>query len=186
MSEIALNPLQTSFRDVMGGVATPVTVVTTSVDQVPHGTTVSAFASLSMAPPMVMVALDRSSALLAVVRTAGRFGVNVLGRRQATAALAFARKGGAEKFHGVPWTPEDGLPRLDGATGWLACEVAEIVEGGDHLVLLGRVVQAATLPGSPLTYHARTFGTHAPVPTVVAAAGDWDDETPMQYAYCVG
>ena len=86
-------PLAEEFRAVMAGVATPVSVVTTLTDGRPHGTTVSAFASLSMDPPMVLVSLDRGSGLLARLAVGGVFGVNVLGRDQAPLALAFARKG---------------------------------------------------------------------------------------------
>ena len=149
------------FREVMAGVATPVSVVTSMADGLPHGTTVSAFASLSMAPPMVLVSLDRGSDLLALVRESGRFGVNVLGSTQSALALAFARKGGTGKFQGVRWEIDHDLPRLPGAPGWLACDVASLVEGGDHVVALGTVVAAETLDGLPLTYHGRVFGTHA-------------------------
>lgn len=152
--------LQLTFREVMAGVATPVSVVTSIAGGLPYGTTVSAFASLSMDPPMVLVALDRGSDLLAVIRESGRFGVNVLGATQSALALAFARKGGTGKFHGVPWELHHGLPRLPRAPGWLACEVAELVPGGDHVVALGDVLAAETIDGRPLTYHARDFGTH--------------------------
>lgn len=153
--------LAEAFREVMAGVATPVSVITAvSGDGVPHGTTVSAFASLSMDPPMVLVSLDRGSDLLALVRETGRFGVNVLGSTQSALALSFARKG-PDKFATVDWTDDHGLPRLPGAPGWLACDVESLVEGGDHVVALGLVRAAATVDGAPLTYHSRVFGTHA-------------------------
>jgi flavin reductase (DIM6/NTAB) family NADH-FMN oxidoreductase RutF len=148
-----------AFREVMAGVPTPVSVVTTLRDGRPHGTTVSAFASLSMAPPMVLVALDRGSELLARLAIGQPFGVNVLGADQAGLAAAFARKG-ADKFAGVDWRADGGAPRLLGSPGWLACTVAQLVDGGDHVVVLGDVVRADAAGGPPLTYHARTFGTH--------------------------
>lgn len=153
--------LRAHFREVMAGVATPVSVVTAISDGRPHGTTVSAFASLSMNPPMVLVALDRGSELLTRVRECGRFGVNVLGSTQSALALGFAKKGGTGKFDGVHWELHDDRPRLPGAPGWLACEVTSLVDGGDHVVALGTVVAAGTLDGRPLTYHGRVFGTHA-------------------------
>ena len=153
--------LAAAFREVMAGVATPVAVVTTVCDGLPHGTTVSAFASLSMEPPMVLVSLDRGSDLLARVQLTQRFGVNVLGAGQAALALAFARKGGAGKFTGVHWETDSGLPRLPGAPGWLACDVAALVDGGDHVIALGTVVSAGCVDVPPLTYHGRVFGTHA-------------------------
>ncbi|OMQ16811.1 flavin reductase [Modestobacter sp. VKM Ac-2676] len=160
MTEIADSDLQTDFREVMAGVATPVSVVTSMADGLPHGTTVSAFASLSMSPPMVLVSLDRGSELLVLIRECRRFGVNVLGADQSWLALAFARKGGTGKFEGIRWEADQDLPRLRRA-GWLACEADQIVDGGDHVLVLGRVVAAETSTGQPLTYHGRLFGTHA-------------------------
>lgn len=151
--------LQQRFRDVMAGVATPVAVITAMADRVPHGTTVSAFASLSMSPPMVAVCLDRDSDLLAMIRTTGRFGVNVLGAGHAGLALTFARKGGAAKFDQVEWSPDRGLPRLPGAA-WLTGRVTRFVDGGDHVIVLGAVETADTHDADPLTYHRRVFGTH--------------------------
>ncbi|WP_432180492.1 flavin reductase family protein [Streptomyces sp. NBC_00063] len=148
------------FRDLMAGVSAPVTIVSTTAEDLPHGTTVSAFASLSMRPPMVTVALDRGSGALAHITSTGRFGVNVLGHGQADLALLFARRG-ADRFAGTAWHFNQGLPRLDAAPGWLVCEVAEVVQGGDHLLLLGTVVHARTTPAPPLIYGHRTFGTHS-------------------------
>jgi flavin reductase (DIM6/NTAB) family NADH-FMN oxidoreductase RutF len=152
-------PLAEAFREVMAGVCTPVSVVTTFGKGGPHGTTVSAFASLSMSPPMVLVALDQRSDLLRELTAGARFGVNVLGSGQAALAGTFARKGG-DKFAGVGWELHSGAPRLQGSPGWLACTVAGLVDGGDHVIVLGEVRQAGSRGGPPLTYHARTFGTH--------------------------
>jgi flavin reductase (DIM6/NTAB) family NADH-FMN oxidoreductase RutF len=153
--------LQDRFRAVMASVCTPVSVVTSLDDGLPHGTTVSAFASLSMDPPMVLVSLDRGSDLLGIIRASGRFGLNVLGSNQSQLALNFARKGGVGKFAGVPWEVEGGVPRIPGAGGFLACAVDRLIDGGDHVVVLGTVLTADTVEGPPLTYHARVFGTHA-------------------------
>ena len=96
----------------------------------------------------------------ALVRETGRFGLNVLGSSQSQLALNFARKGGAGKFAGVGWEVEAGVPRIPGAGGFLACEVDKLVDGGDHVVVVGAVLVADAITGLPLTYHARTFGTH--------------------------
>jgi flavin reductase (DIM6/NTAB) family NADH-FMN oxidoreductase RutF len=117
-----------SFREVMAGVCTPVAVVTALTGERPHGTTVSAFASLSLAPPMVTVALDRGSELLRRLAVDSGFGVNVLGSAQAALAGAFARKG-SDKFAGVAWEEDTGAPRLAGCPGWLACRIAGLSTG---------------------------------------------------------
>ncbi|MFJ6730127.1 flavin reductase family protein [Streptomyces sp. NPDC091281] len=148
------------FRDLMAAVCAPVTVVTTATGGTPHGATVSAFASLSLRPPMVTVALDRGSRVLGHIAATGRFGVNVLGHAQGDLALGFARRD-ADRFGGVDWHLDHGVPRLTAAPSWLVCDLARTVEGGDHLLLLGAVVHARTVPAAPLVYGYRTFGTHS-------------------------
>lgn len=150
-----------TFRAVMGAVCTPVSVVTAMAGDRPHGTTVSAFASLSLDPPMVLVSLDKSSELLRHIRRTPLFGLNVLHAGQSALATAFARKGD-DKFQGISWSLDNGVPRLDGSAGWLACAVDRLVNGGDHVVVLGRVIAADHAPAPPLTYHQRQFGTHQP------------------------
>ncbi|MCZ4578136.1 flavin reductase family protein [Gordonia westfalica] len=160
MSESVIDQVAVEFRDVMARVCTPVAVITAFDDERPHGTTVSAFTSLSMGPPMILVSLDRGSDLLSIIRRTGRFGVNVLAHDQADVALRFARKG-ADKFDGIAWSGSSALPRLDGASGWLACTTESLVDGGDHVVALGNIVETGLTPAAPLTYHDRVFGTHS-------------------------
>lgn len=148
-----------AFRSVMAQVCTPVAVVTAFDSDRPHGTTVSAFTSLSLDPPMMLVSLDRGSQVLALVRETGRFGINILAHDQAGVALQFSRKGD-DKFTGVEWAPSSSLPRLGGVTGWVACSVASLVDGGDHIVVHGLVTESAHAGRNPLTYHAQVFGTH--------------------------
>jgi flavin reductase (DIM6/NTAB) family NADH-FMN oxidoreductase RutF len=108
-----------------------------------------------------MVALDRGSQLLALVRRIRAFGVNVQERSQAEVATAFAREGGAPKFSGGPRALDGGVPRLEGVGGFLRCTVEEFVAGGDHMIMLGSVCTAEANVCAPLTYYARAFGTHA-------------------------
>lgn len=152
--------LAAAFREAMAAVCTPVAVVTGVDGDRPHGTTVSAFASLSMNPPMVLVSLDRTSQLLALLRRTRRFGVNILGSDQAALAIRFARKGGPAKFTGVAWEFCAGVPGIPGAGSFLGCTVAELVPGGDHVIVLGNVIAAETTTAKPLVYHGRVFGTH--------------------------
>lgn len=152
--------LPEAFRAAMARVCSSVSVVTALDGARPHGTTVSAFASLSMSPPMVLVSLDSGSDLLALVRQTGRFGLNVLAGHQSGLAVRFATKG-PDKFAGIPWTTDHGVARLPEVASWTACRVASLVPGGDHVVVLGEVEAADSSPAEPLTYYARTFGTHA-------------------------
>jgi flavin reductase (DIM6/NTAB) family NADH-FMN oxidoreductase RutF len=150
-----------AFLDVMAAVVTPVTVVTSIVDGRPHGTTVSAFCSLSLRPPMVAVALDHGSDLRRAIEPGTLVGINVLGSDHSALALKFARKG-FDKFTGVEWHLDHGLPRIRGAPGWLVCEAAQVVEGGDHALVLCTVAHSERLDAPPLAYHNRIFGTHTP------------------------
>jgi len=146
------------FKQAMSAICTPVSVVTALQDERPYGTTVSAFASLSLEPAMVVVALDRASRLLGVARATRRIGVNVLSSDQSATALTFATKGD-EKFRGVEWRVDDGLPRLEDASVWLVCSVDDFVDGGDHILALARVHSAEMTARRPLTYYRRQFST---------------------------
>ena len=147
------------FRDLMAAVCAPVTVVTAAAEG-PFGTTVSAFASLSLRPPMITAALDRGSRLLAPLLRTGRFGVNVLGHGQDETARLFAQPS-VDRFAAVDWHYDHGLPRLSEAPGWLVCELAQAVAGGDHMLLLGTVIEAESRSAPPLVYGHRVYGTHS-------------------------
>jgi flavin reductase (DIM6/NTAB) family NADH-FMN oxidoreductase RutF len=152
----ALGVLLEDFREALSAVPAPVTIVTTIEGGKPHGTTVSAFTSLSADPPLVLVALDRSSDLLRLLRTAGRFGVNLLAAGQEDLGLACAKKG-LDKFACVQWHDDGGLPRIDATAGWLACDVQELLPGGDHIIVVGLVTACETTDAEPLLYHRRRF-----------------------------
>lgn len=148
------------FRDLMAAVCAPVTVVTTRHDDVPHGATVSSFASLSLEPPLITVAFDHRSSMLGHMLAAGRFGVNLLGLDQDDLAMLFAPRG-VDRFATTAWHYAGDLPRLDGAAGWLVCELYDSVPGGDHQLLFGHVTAASRAELPPLVYAHRTFGTHS-------------------------
>lgn len=150
-----------TFREALASVCTPVSVVTSHREGHPHGTTVSAFCSLSLEPPLVLVSLARSSDLLAIVTESRVFGINVLSDGQQDLAVNFARKG-PDKFDGVQWELDRGVPRILGAATWLVCKLEQLHEGGDHLIAVGEVEHADSGPGNPLLYRYREFGTMKP------------------------
>lgn len=145
---------QRAFRDTVGLFPTGVTVVTARGPDGPAGLTTNAFTSLSLDPPLVMVAFDNGSRTLPVVRDAGRFAVNVLRAGQEETAAVFASKRvAAEKFAAVTHTEEHGVPVLDGALAWLACELHELLPGGDHTIGVGHVLGRYADPaGEPLVF----------------------------------
>jgi flavin reductase (DIM6/NTAB) family NADH-FMN oxidoreductase RutF len=154
-----LMELQDSFRNAMANVAAPVSVVTTHAGGMPYGTTVSAFASLSMSPPMLLISLQDGSHLLSLLSVGARLGVNVLAASQTDVATRFAARR-EDKFAGVDWVLEDGAPSLPDSHAWVALKVARLVPAGDHVLVLGDVIRAVSRDDHPLTYHRRSFGTH--------------------------
>jgi flavin reductase (DIM6/NTAB) family NADH-FMN oxidoreductase RutF len=142
------------FRAALGAYATGVTVVTAIGTNGPSGATANAVTSLSLDPPMMLACLDRGSRTLTSVRAQGRFGVNALAAGQEDLARRFARKNEeAEKWQGVEWSEIDQLPRLGGALMWVACELRDLIDGGDHLILTGNVLAADSRAGQPLLFH---------------------------------
>lgn len=152
-----MDELEASFRDAMARVPAPVTVITTSADGQPTGTTVSAFASLSIDPPMVVFALDNRGGMIDRLRASGRAGVNILAGHQADAAIKFASRHTPDRFADLDWTLDHDLPRLTEAAAWLRCEELEFLPGGDHTVVVATVVSAETVGDSSLAYHLREF-----------------------------
>jgi flavin reductase (DIM6/NTAB) family NADH-FMN oxidoreductase RutF len=153
-----------SLRRLMTHWATGVAVVTSRGASGPRGATTNALTSLSLDPLLVLVALDRRSNTLAAVRDSGRFCINVLAADQEEIARRFATKAsGEEKLAGVPHELVDGVPVLGGSVAWLSCEVEQVLEGGDHAILLGRPLEAdADESRRPLvfyggSYHAAAF-----------------------------
>jgi 3-hydroxy-9,10-secoandrosta-1,3,5(10)-triene-9,17-dione monooxygenase reductase component len=158
-----MDPSSDEFRKVMGHFATGVTVVTTLEDDRPHGITVNALSSVSLDPPLVLVALDRRRRITPLVHANGRFAVNILGEDQQALSDCFA--GAAvtpdrEAFCGAAWHPGGGgLPLLDGAIASLECVIVEVVPAGDHDLFIARV---ETLRNDerhplPLLYYRRRY-----------------------------
>lgn len=138
------------LRGVMSRFATGVTVLTVGGDA-PHGMTANAFTSVSLDPPLVLCCVSLSARLYGAVTGTGTFGVSLLAAGQEGAARHFAdktRPDGPAQFSGFGWAPgpRTGAPLLSGSLGWLECEVERCYPGGDHAILLGRVVTA--LPGT--------------------------------------
>ena len=137
------------FRQVLGHFATGVAVITAVDGGEPVGFTCQSFSSLSLDPPLVSVAPQRTSTTWPRIRRAGRFCANILVEGQEELGLRFARSG-TDKFAGVPWTTSpSGCPVLEDALAWVDCEVLQELDGGDHLLVLGKVLDLAVLSDAP-------------------------------------
>lgn len=148
------------FREVIGRFPTGVSVVTAAGEAGPAGLTTNAVTSLSLDPLLLLVCVDRGSRTLPALESAGRFAVNVLREGQEDLARVFASKRPMpEKFEAITHTVAHGVPVLDDALAWLACEVQEILPGGDHVIAIGEVTALDADPaGRPLVWWRGEFG----------------------------
>jgi 3-hydroxy-9,10-secoandrosta-1,3,5(10)-triene-9,17-dione monooxygenase reductase component len=152
-----------TFRKVMGHFVTGITVVTAFDGDRPQGITVNALSSVSLEPPLVMVALDRGRFITPTVRAAGRYAVNVLSEDQQALSDCFAGAPvtpGRDEFCGARWTPgATGLPLLDDAIATLECTVVQTFEAGDHELFVARVDALANVEPHPmpLLYYRRQY-----------------------------
>ena len=146
------------FRRALGQFAAGVTVVTTRDAQGRSlGLTVTAFASVSLEPPLVLVCVDHRSEAHVGFRHAGLFGISILAEGQAEVSRRFA-VGGAAKFKGLELaTGSTGVPLIPGALAHLECRVSGTHVAGDHTIYVGEVLSVQVRPGRPLLYHDRDY-----------------------------
>lgn len=153
-SEYRTGSDQRTLRDALGCFATGVTVVT-CLDQHdrPAGLTVNSFTSVSLDPPLLLVCLAKAAASAGPLIRAGHFAVNVLQAGQQPASIRFSTRD-EDRFGSTPWSRgEGGAPILKDSLGVFECEAYAVYDGGDHHILVGRVVKASFDPTlDPLLY----------------------------------
>ena len=144
-----------AFRDTVGHYASGITIIAGEADGVPHGFTCQSFYSVSAVPPLVSFSVMLTSTSYPPIRETGKFSVNVLAHGQDPVSNQFARSG-TDKWAGVDWSPAaSGNPVIDGTLMWLDCEIEAEHVAGDHLIVIGRVVEMSKPdhhPGPPLLY----------------------------------
>jgi flavin reductase (DIM6/NTAB) family NADH-FMN oxidoreductase RutF len=160
---MASGPDSERFRAVIGQFPTGVAIVTCDGPQGPAGMTTNAVTSLSLEPVLLLVCFDNESRTLPAVRATGRFAVNVLHAGQENLATVFASKRVArEKFEAVTHTVAHGVPVLDDALAWLACDLRELHAGGDHTIGVGEVTHMGQeRGGDPLVFFHGSYTTVA-------------------------
>ena len=140
------------FKLAMSHFASGVTIVTTEHDGKPFGMTVAAFSSLSLHPPLILICIEKTVKTHDAIAGAGKFGVSILSSKQGDVSNRFASRA-EDKFAGTEIvTGELGVPLIAGAITRLDCRVTERLEGGDHTIFVGEVVDANTEEGEPLVY----------------------------------
>jgi flavin reductase (DIM6/NTAB) family NADH-FMN oxidoreductase RutF len=147
-----------SFRKVLSHFAAGVTVVTTLDDERrPHGLTATAFSSVSLDPPLVLVCVDKKAETYRMFEPAGVFAVNFLSLEQRDVSQRFAKHGG-DKFTGLSWRPGGlGAPILHGTIGHVECRIKHWYDAGDHTIMVGEIETADSLDGEPLLHFRHAY-----------------------------
>lgn len=160
-----------ALRNIYGQFATGITIISTMVDDEPVGFACQSFAALSLDPPLVLFCPMKTSRSWLAIEQTGRFGVSILAEEQQESCAVFGSRN-PDKFGSVDWhkTP-DGMPVLDGSLAWIDCTIETVHDGGDHLVVYGRV-QAfntmATESERPLLFYRSQYTGIAPDKSVPA------------------
>jgi len=147
------------YRSVLGHFCTGITIVTTVADGEPAGFTCVSFTSVSLDPPLVAFLAQTTSSTLPKIRSSGVFCVNVLSDAQETICRSFAAKA-VDKFQGIGWRPgATGSPVLSEVLASIDCTVEAEQPAGDHILVLGRVVEMdAARQGQPLLFYRGGYG----------------------------
>ena len=142
----------------MSTLPTGVTIVTASGPDGPAGATANAVSSLSIDPMLMLACLDRGSRTLLAVQAANRFGISVLHAGQEPIARAFATKAPvADKWEGIAWQQRDGIPVIEDSLAFIACDLRDVIAGGDHVIVTGAVCGLETGEGAPLVFHGGRY-----------------------------
>jgi flavin reductase (DIM6/NTAB) family NADH-FMN oxidoreductase RutF len=146
------------FRHACGRFPTGITIASVvDLQGTPHGLTVSSFTSVSLEPPLILICLGHLVTMIEAFRAATHFGVNVLGESQQDLSERFARKG-HDRFLGVKWYPgRSGVPLIEGALAAIECQVHQRFLSGDHDILVGRMLHANVIEGTPLVHWASQY-----------------------------
>ncbi|SUA75761.1 Flavin-dependent monooxygenase, reductase subunit HsaB [Nocardia otitidiscaviarum] len=159
------------FRNVLGQFCTGITIITT-FDEVegvktPIGFACQSFAALSLEPPLVLFCPTKGSRSWAAIERNGRFSVSILAEDQQEVCARFGSRE-PDKFAGTLWHTSDlDLPVLDGALATIQCTVADVRDGGDHFIVIGRVLalSEATASGRPLLFYRGQYTAIEPEKT---------------------
>jgi flavin reductase (DIM6/NTAB) family NADH-FMN oxidoreductase RutF len=144
---------EAQFKLAMSHFASGVTIVTTEHEGKPFGMTVAAFSSLSLHPPLILVCIEKTVKTHDAIAGAGTFGVSILNSKQADVSNRFASRA-EDKFAGTEVVRGAlGVPLIAGAITRLECRLTNRLDGGDHSIFIGEVVDAVTEEGEPLVYY---------------------------------
>ena len=148
------------FRNVLGHFPTGVTAVTAVNEGKPIGMAIGSFTSVSLEPPLVAFLPGKESGSWKEIREAGSFCVNVMGHDQLEVCGVMASRA-EDKFADVDWSPaSSGSPIIAGSVAYIDCEIEAVHDGGDHDIVIGRVVDLEVMDSkSPLVFFQGSYGT---------------------------
>jgi 3-hydroxy-9,10-secoandrosta-1,3,5(10)-triene-9,17-dione monooxygenase reductase component len=159
-SNVGLEADQRGLRNAFGAFATGVTIVTArDLHGADAGLTANSFSSVSLKPPMILWSLSKTSSNIDAFHNAAHFAVHVLSAEQEALSIQFATKG-IDKFAGLPLVrgPDD-IPLLQDCAARFVCRTAYRHEGGDHVILVGEVLEFLHSESPPLVFHGGRYGT---------------------------
>ncbi len=146
------------YREVVSHFATGVAVITASGPDGPRGLTTNAVTSLSLDPLLMLVCIDNAARTLPAIRDSGQFAINILEAGQEDLSRLFASKVPVDaKFAGIGHSLDHGPPILHGVLAWLACDVRELLPGGDHTIAIGTVTALHHGHGAPLLWYRGAY-----------------------------
>lgn len=150
------------LRSAFGSFMTGVTIVTTAgVDGQPRGFTANSFTSVSLEPPLLMICIGKQAASMDTFRNAKGFAVNILSEAQKDTSVLFASKR-PDKFEAAQWRSGPfGNPLIEGSAAWFDCARYQVIDAGDHIILMGHVEAFSYTDANPLGYargHYITLG----------------------------
>jgi flavin reductase (DIM6/NTAB) family NADH-FMN oxidoreductase RutF len=147
------------FRQVLGHFPTGVTVMTARTGDGPVGMAVGSFTSLSLEPPQVLFCAGNTSTTWPRIRDHGSFAVNILAEDQEDVCRVFASKA-TDKFAEIGWKhSRNGNPLINGVLAWLDCRIGQVIESGDHVIVIGEVDDLhVEHEGGPLVFFRGGYG----------------------------
>lgn len=160
-----IDPIQ--FRRALGNFATGVTIITAQNESGEKvGVTANSFNSVSLDPPLVLWSIDKKSSSFNIFEESSHFAVNILSASQIELSNKFARRN-VDKFAEVKYQSGAGFaPVLENCSAVFECERHQIVDGGDHWIMLGKVVNFYDEGRSPLVYHQGAYSSVLPHPSL--------------------
>jgi 3-hydroxy-9,10-secoandrosta-1,3,5(10)-triene-9,17-dione monooxygenase reductase component len=156
-----LTPDAATYRTVLGHFATGVVIVTALDGDEPVGMACNSFSSVSLEPPLVLFCAAKSSSTWPRIETSGKWAANILDEDGEEVCRLFAQKG-ADRFARIAYTPgRTGSPILEDALAFVDCETIDKHDAGDHVIVVGRVVELGYQPeGKPLLFYRGGYGRY--------------------------